>query len=519
MEKSKIAVVGCGYWGQNLVKKFAELKVLSAICDTNAEQAKKIAFLHGNPPIMTMEEIAQSQEIDGVVLASPAVLHAAHVTQFLTAGKHVFVEKPIALNLKDAQKLQELSKQKKCILMVGHILQYHPAYLKLKELVKNDTLGELKYVYSNRLNIGKIRVEENVLWSFAPHDISMILGLIPDPIEKVHGTGSNCLNKSISDFTLVNFTFKTGVQAHLFVSWLNPFKEQKLIAIGDKAMAVFDDTLDWPQKLQLYSHEVTLENDFPVIKKAEAIPVPIVQEEPLKKECEHFLECIKQGTPPRTDAAEAIRVLEVLSMAQKSMDEANRMENKKIEKDDYFKHESAYVDEGAKIGTGTKIWHFSHILKGVELGENTIIGQNVMIGPDVRIGSHCKIQNNVSLYKGITLEDGVFCGPSCVFTNVNNPRAKIERKDEYRSTYVEEGVTIGANATIICGVRLGAYSFIGAGAIVTKDVIPHALVVGTPARQIGWVSHSGERLDENFVCPREGRRYNVINSQLKEIQT
>ena len=195
------------------------------------------------------------------------------------------------------------------------------------------------------------------------------------------------------------------------------------------------------------------------------------------------------------------------------------MENKKIEKDDYFKHESAYVDEGAKIGTGTKIWHFSHILKGVELGENTIIGQNVMIGPDVRIGSHCKIQNNVSLYKGITLEDGVFCGPSCVFTNVNNPRAKIERKDEYRSTYVEEGVTIGANATIICGVRLGAYSFIGAGAIVTKDVIPHALVVGTPARQIGWVSHSGERLDENFVCPREGRRYNVINSQLKEIQT
>ena len=184
--------------------------------------------------------------------------------------------------------------------------------------------------------------------------------------------------------------------------------------------------------------------------------------------------------------------------------------------DPYFKHESSYVDEGAKIGAGTKIWHFSHILKGVEIGQNTIIGQNVMIGPDVKIGHNCKIQNNVSLYKGITLEDGVFCGPSCVFTNINTPRAEIERKSEYLQTYVEKSVTIGANATIICGVRLGAFSFIGAGAVVTKDVIPHALVVGTPARQIGWVSHSGECLDKNFVCPRDGRYYQVIDNQLVE---
>ena len=184
--------------------------------------------------------------------------------------------------------------------------------------------------------------------------------------------------------------------------------------------------------------------------------------------------------------------------------------------DSYFKHESSYVDEGAKIGAGTKIWHFSHILKGVEIGQNTIIGQNVMIGPDVKIGHNCKIQNNVSLYKGITLEDGVFCGPSCVFTNINTPRAEIERKSEYLQTYVEKSVTIGANATIICGVRLGAFSFIGAGAVVTKDVIPHALVVGTPARQIGWVSHSGECLDKNFVCPRDGRYYQVIDNQLVE---
>ena len=181
--------------------------------------------------------------------------------------------------------------------------------------------------------------------------------------------------------------------------------------------------------------------------------------------------------------------------------------NKKDDK--YFKHETAVVDIGCDIGQGSKVWHFSHILKGTKLGENCIIGQNVMIGADVVIGNRCKIQNNVSIYTGVFLEDGVFCGPSCVFTNVHNPRAEIERKTEFRKTYVERGVTIGANATIVCGVKLGAYSFIGAGAVVTKDVKPFSVMVGNPAKQIGWVSHSGEKLGIDLICPREGRRYKV----------
>lgn len=185
--------------------------------------------------------------------------------------------------------------------------------------------------------------------------------------------------------------------------------------------------------------------------------------------------------------------------------------------ENYFKHESVYVDEGAKIGEGTKIWHFSHILPGTEIGKNSIIGQNVMIGPDVKVGNSCKIQNNVSLYKGIHLEDGVFCGPSCVFTNVNTPRAEIERKNEYLPTHVGKAATIGANSTIVCGVNLGAYCLIGAGSVVTKDVKPHALVVGVPAKQIGWVSHAGERLGDDLICPREGRSYQVVNNQLVEI--
>lgn len=510
----RIAVIGCGYWGQNLVRKFAELKVLSAVCDTNPDQSQKIASLNGNPPVLTLEEIATSSEIDGVVIASPAILHATHVTQFLKANKHVFVEKPLALNLEDAEKLKCLAQEKNRILMVGHILQYHPAFLKLKELLTNNSLGTIQYVYSNRLNIGKVRTEENVLWSFAPHDLTMILGLIPDPIKKVYATGASCLKSTNTDIANVHLEFNTGVKAHIFVSWLNPFKEQKLIVVGDKAMAVFDDTLDWEKKLQLYSHEVKIEGPLSFVNKAEPTPIALTQEEPLKNECEHFLECIIKNSQPRTDATEAIRVLKVLSQAQASLESYTMMKH-----EDYFKHESAYVDEGAKIGSGTKIWHFSHILKDVNIGENVTIGQNVMIGPDVKVGHNCKIQNNVSLYKGVTLEEGVFCGPSCVFTNVNTPRAEIERKDEYLPTYVGKAATIGANSTIVCGVTLGAYCFIGAGSVVTKDIIPHALVVGVPAKQIGWVSHAGERLDENLVCPREGRQYQVLNNQLVEMQT
>ena len=172
-------------------------------------------------------------------------------------------------------------------------------------------------------------------------------------------------------------------------------------------------------------------------------------------------------------------------------------------------HESAYVDDGAVVGEGTRIWHFSHILKGSIIGRDCSIGQNVMIGPDVAVGDNCKIQNNVSLYKGVTLEHGVFCGPSSVFTNVINPRAEVERKAEFRPTLVRRGATIGANATIVCGNELGKYCMIAAGAVVTRPVPAHALMVGVPARRAGWVSRAGEILDETLVCPRTGEQYRL----------
>jgi UDP-2-acetamido-3-amino-2,3-dideoxy-glucuronate N-acetyltransferase len=172
-------------------------------------------------------------------------------------------------------------------------------------------------------------------------------------------------------------------------------------------------------------------------------------------------------------------------------------------------HESAYVDAGVTIGEGTRIWHFVHVLRGVVIGRNCSLGQNVMVGPDVTLGDGCRVQNNVSLYAGVTLEEDVFCGPSCVFTNVVNPRAFVSRKDAFGKTLVRRGATIGANATIVCGHALGAYSFIAAGAVIRGDVSDYALMAGVPARRIGWMSKAGERLGDDLVCPRSGERYRL----------
>ena len=182
----------------------------------------------------------------------------------------------------------------------------------------------------------------------------------------------------------------------------------------------------------------------------------------------------------------------------------------------YFAHETAYIDNGAEIGTGTKIWHFSHVMSGAQIGKNCVLGQNSYVGGKAKIGNRVKIQNNVSVYDSVILEDDVFCGPSCVFTNVVNPRSFVERKTEYRETLIKRGVSIGANATIICGVTIGEYAFIGAGAVVTKDVKPYALMVGVPALQKGWVSQSGAVLNENLQCPETGEKYQVVNNQLEK---
>ncbi|WP_010304061.1 Gfo/Idh/MocA family oxidoreductase [Candidatus Odyssella thessalonicensis] len=515
MSKIKISVIGCGYWGKNLVRNFAELGALQAICDATPKLAEKMSQTY-HVPSQSLEQILKS-DCDGVVIAAPAAQHFDLTWKALQAGKHVFVEKPLSLKIEEAKKLCQLAIQVDRKVMVGHLLQYHPAFLELRKLIAKGTLGRLQYIYSNRLNLGKFRNEENILWSFAPHDVSMILGLAGDLPEKVYATGACHLNPRIQDVTTTHMSFRNGIQAHIFVSWLHPYKEQKLVVVGDRGMAVFDDGLPWGEKLKLFPHQVMWVDGLPQPEKADVVYVPLEISEPLRVECQHFIDSITSNLRPRTDAEEGLRVLQVLDAAQQSLHSHTSI-TLSSEVLPYFAHETAIVDSGCTIGQGTKIWHFSHIIKGTQIGEDCVIGQNVMIGPDVTVGNRCKIQNNVSLYKGVILGDGVFCGPSCVFTNVHNPRAEVERKDEFRPTYVESGVTIGANATIVCGNKLGAYSLIGAGAVITKDVKPHAVMVGNPAKQIGWVSHAGEKLGEDLICPREGRRYQIIESNLVEVE-
>lgn len=517
----RVAVVGCGYWGINLVRNFHAIGVLAAIGEAAPARAAEVSGQFG-VPALPIDAILASPDIDAVVLATPAETHAALALRAIDAGKHVFVEKPLALAEEDADKVRRAAEARGRVVMVGHLLQYHPAFLRLKQLVADGQLGRLRHIYSNRLNLGKFRRKEDVFWSFAPHDISMILALAGDRPDSVQAVGHSYLYNGIADVTTTHMTFGNGISAHVFVSWLHPYKDQKLVVVGDSGMAVFDDSRPWAEKLIHYPHKVAWRNGMPEPAKAEANPIEILPAEPLRLECLHFLECILENKRPRTDVAEAIGVLNVLDAARRSMISGMRAmlkdEAAAPEAPAYFAHPTACIDDGAAVGAGTKIWNFSHILKNTAIGRDCIIGQNVMIGPDVTVGDRCKIQNNVSLYTGVILEDGVFCGPSCVFTNVNNPRAEIERKNEFRPTHVGRGATIGANATIVCGHSLGAYCFVAAGAVVTRDVPPHALVAGNPARWIGWVSHAGERLGDDLVCPRTGTRYRLDGQgQLAEI--
>ena len=555
---TNVAVVGSGYWGKNLVRNFAELGALHTICDKNIATLRSFQEKYPDKKFQTSYEVVlENSAIDAVVIATPAETHFDLAEKALLAGKHVFVEKPLALIVSEAEALREIALRQNLKLMVGHILLYHPAIIKLKEILDSGELGKINYIYSNRLNLGKFRTEENILWSFAPHDISAILYLLEEMPTQVMAQGGNYLNSDIADVTMSVLSFKSGVNGHIFVSWLHPSKEQKLVVVGDKKMAVFDDTL--PEgKLQIHDKGVDWVNRQPVPRKNEATIIPVESHEPLKAECAHFLECIESGNTPKTDGQNGIEVLKVLNACQQSLEHRGAVvhltcplvprsgrrdgnngslsscelkpntasahhecrcnlptgipvpKGSRTEFEDFFAHETAVIDTPCRIGKGTKIWHFSHIMSGAEIGERCNIGQNVVIFPDVKIGNNVKVQNDVSIYEGVILEDDVFCGPSMVFTNITNPRSHISRKHEFKNTLVKKGATIGANATIVCGHTIGRYAFVGAGAVVTKDVPDYALVLGSPAKLAGWMCECGYRLNfENgaATCDECGKQY------------
>lgn len=510
-----MAVVGCGRWGRNLVRNVQALGALRSVVDIEPTTAKAVSEQYGVPAV-DLDTALGDPSVDGVVVAVPAVDHVEVARSVLDAGKHALVEKPLALRASEAEALCAAAERAGRVLMVGHVLQYHPVFVELERLVRRGVLGRLRYVYSNRLNLGRIRRDESTLWSFAPHDVSMILALVGAEPVSVQAVGGTYVQPGVTDVTTTHLAFPAGERAHVFVSWLHPVKEHKLVVVGDEAMAVFDDDRPWLSKLRLFGHGVEWRDGVPEAVRAEAEPVAVEPGEPLAAECRHFLECMATGAPPRTDGREGLRVLRVLEAAERSLCQEAGSPAPAPARPRVFVHESAYVDEPCEIGEGTKVWHFSHLLAGTRIGRHCTIGQNVMVGPDVTVGDGCKIQNNVSVYRGVTLEDGVFCGPSCVFTNVANPRAEIDRTAEVRLTRVGRGATIGANATVVCGHRVGPWAMVAAGAVVTADVPAHALVAGVPARRIGWVSHAGERLGDDLVCPRTGRRYALVGPERLE---
>lgn len=519
--KTSVAVVGVGYWGKNLVRNFYDLGVLTALCD--AEPSVETNYCHiykGVKFFRDFESILSDPSVTAVALATPAVLHYEMAKAALQAGKDVFVEKPLAIDVKQGEDLVRMANTKGRILMVGHILRYHPAILKLQQLIQDGTLGKINYLYSNRLNIGKIRTEENILWSFAPHDISVILALLNEMPVRVSCQGSAYLTRDVYDVTLSHFDFPSGVQAHIFVSWLHPVKEQKLVVVGSQKMAVFDDTAE--HKLILYPHKVEWHNRIPTAIKANGESIELEACEPLRVECQHFIHCVESRTSPVSNGAEGLQVLRVLDACQQALQngpvQLSPSDAPSAKKElSYFVHESAYVDQGAVVGAGTKIWHFSHVMEGAEIGERSIIGQNVNIDGGTVIGNNVKIQNNVSVYTGTVVEDDVFLGPSCVLTNVTNPRSQVDRHSLYENTHLRRGCTVGANATIVCGIDIGRYAFVGAGSVVTKSVPDFALVVGNPAHQVGWMSRHGHRLgspdpDGVMRCPETGYRYQEVES-------
>ncbi len=323
----KIAAVGAGYWGPNLIRNFNSIKscTLRFVCDQDGTVLERLKPLYpGVEFVSESSTVLDSTDVDAVVIATQPASHLALAKEAMEKGKHVFVEKPLTLSARDAEILFETSVRTKKILMVGHLLRYHPAVRLLKSYIDSGELGEVLYVYSTRVNLGKVRHDENALWSFAPHDIAVILHLIDARPVSVSAVGQCYLRPDVEDVVFLTILFERQRMAHVHVSWLDPHKIRKLTIVGKRKMAVFDD-MEASEKVRIYDKGVDYSPDYRSYAEAVSLRVgdilipKVDMKEPLRIECEHFIECITQGKPPLTGAEEGVAVVKVLESAQKSL--------------------------------------------------------------------------------------------------------------------------------------------------------------------------------------------------------
>jgi len=484
-----LGLIGGGYWGKNLIRTFNSLDVLKTICEINDEIIEKYEVDYPNLTITKyFDDMLNDDEITMICVSLPAQMHYEFGIKVLQAGKHLYVEKPITLNVLEAEKLNLYAKEHNLICMVGHLLHYHPAIATIKEILTSNVLGPIKHITSNRKSHGIYRTYENVLWSFAPHDISIALSLCNgthDDVQNLSCNGTTYVSKGVHDIVNMSMTIN-DIYVNINVDWNSPYKEQRLSIACENGLILFDDVEKF-DKLKIINNHVQMNNDIPVANKTESR----VQEvdysiSPLTHECVHFINCCTTNVQPITCSEEGINVLKVMLQADKLL----MSHDKTIQP--FTKHVTSDVDNDVSIGNNTKIWRWCHIGKGAIIGDNCSVGQCCFIAGT--IGNGCKLQNNVSIYKGVKAGNNVFFGPSCVLTNDINPRCEYSKNGQYMETIIEDGVTIGANATIICGHTIGKYALIGAGAVITKDVEPYSIMAGNPAIRIGTIDECGNRI-------------------------
>jgi predicted dehydrogenase len=316
--ETRVAIIGGGAWGRNLVRCFAELGCLAAVVDAYPERAGSLVAEYGGR-VLSFDQVQKDPEIQAVVIATPPASHHRLAKLSLLAGKHVLVEKPVTLNVAHAEELTDLANRLDRRLMVGHVLQYHPAFVQLQNLVADGVIGRVLRIHATRLNLGAVRRDEDVLWCLGPHDISTILALVGSEPSKISAVGGFHLRETVADAATLHLVFPGGEQAQVNLSWLHPVKEHRFTVIGSSGMLVFDDGEPWQRKLLLYPHQVKLTAEQPSTIRAEPTAIPLQAHEPLKVECEHFLNCIRSGLTPRTDAEEGVRVVRVLEQAACAM--------------------------------------------------------------------------------------------------------------------------------------------------------------------------------------------------------